>query len=86
MVHAVGVTPDAWRGSPPGRNGPRRGCEVGKSVPARSKAAGKTAAASGSGDNGAAAASKNGAVNGSGTRLVIVESPAKARTIAGYLG
>jgi DNA topoisomerase-1 len=39
-----------------------------------------------SGVNGAAAASKNGAVNGNGTRLVIVESPAKARTIAGYLG
>jgi DNA topoisomerase-1 len=52
-------------------------------VPARSKAAGKTAAASGNGDS-AAAASRNGA--GSGTRLVIVESPAKARTIAGYLG
>src|ERR1700744_3753977 len=48
-----------------------------KSVPARSKAAGKTAAANG--DNGAAA-------NGHGTRLVIVESPASARTIAGYLG
>ena len=52
-------------------------------MPARSKAAGKTAA-SGSGDNGAAPASSNGA--GNGTRLVIVESPAKARTIAGYLG
>jgi DNA topoisomerase I len=52
-------------------------------VPARSKAAGKTAA-SGSGDNGVAVASANGA--GHGTRLVIVESPAKARTIAGYLG
>jgi DNA topoisomerase I len=56
-------------------------------VPGRSKAAGKTAAAAGSGDNGAATR-KNGASNGSshGTRLVIVESPAKARTIAGYLG
>ena len=54
-------------------------------MPARSKAAGKTAAASGNGDN-RAAASRNGAGNGSGTRLVIVESPAKARTIAGYLG
>jgi len=54
-------------------------------VPARSKAAGKTAA-SGDGDNGAAPASGNGASNGGGTRLVIVESPAKARTIAGYLG
>ncbi len=53
-------------------------------MPARSKAAGKSAAASGSGDK--AAASRNTASNGSGTRLVIVESPAKARTIAGYLG
>ncbi len=53
-------------------------------MPARSKATGKTTAASGSGDNGAAPASSNGA--GHGTRLVIVESPAKARTIAGYLG
>ena len=58
-----------------------------KSVPARSKAAGKTTAAAQNGDNGAAAgksAAQNG--NGHGTRLVIVESPAKARTIAGYLG
>ena len=55
-------------------------------MPARSKAAGKTAA-SGNGDNGAATgnnAASSG--NGHGTRLVIVESPAKARTIAGYLG
>jgi DNA topoisomerase-1 len=44
-------------------------------VPARSKAAGKGAAS----DSAATA-------NGHGTRLVIVESPAKARTIAGYLG
>jgi DNA topoisomerase I len=56
-------------------------------VPARSKAAGKTAA-SGNGDSGAAGGSNGAAVNGNGrgTRLVIVESPAKARTIAGYLG
>jgi len=60
-------------------------------VPPRSKAAGKTAAAP---DNtGSSAAKANGATtangaagNGHGTRLVIVESPAKARTIAGYLG
>ena len=52
-------------------------------MPARSKAAGKTAAAS----NGDTAAGGNGAAaGGHGTRLVIVESPAKARTIAGYLG
>jgi len=44
-------------------------------VPARSKAAGKGAAS----DSAPTA-------NGHGTRLVIVESPAKARTIAGYLG
>jgi DNA topoisomerase-1 len=44
-------------------------------VPARSKAAGKGAAS----DSATTA-------NGHGTRLVIVESPAKARTIAGYLG
>ena len=57
-------------------------------MPARSKAASKTAAASGNGDNGAATSSNGAAGNGSGpgTRLVIVESPAKARTIAGYLG
>jgi DNA topoisomerase I len=53
-------------------------------VPARSKAAAKSAA-SDSADNGTATG--NGAAgNGHGTRLVIVESPAKARTIAGYLG
>jgi DNA topoisomerase-1 len=54
-------------------------------VPARSKSA-----ASDSADNGTATgngATGNGATgNGHGTRLVIVESPAKARTIAGYLG
>src|SRR6202035_1321708 len=58
-----------------------------KSVPARSRAAGRTAAAS---DNGDPASRRSDAVNGNGTghgtRLVIVESPSKARTIAGYLG
>ncbi len=55
-------------------------------MPARSKAAGKTAASgNGDGPNGANAA-QNGNGSGHGTRLVIVESPAKARTIAGYLG
>jgi DNA topoisomerase-1 len=47
-----------------------------KSVPATAGAAAKTAA----GKNGTAART------GAGRRLVIVESPAKARTIAGYLG
>ena len=56
-------------------------------MPAKSKAAGKTAAASNSGNNGENGSATNGAAgNGHGTRLVIVESPAKARTIAGYLG
>jgi len=57
-------------------------------VPARSKAASQKAAASDNGDNRAATSSNGAAGNGSGpgTRLVIVESPAKARTIAGYLG
>ena len=52
-------------------------------MPARRKAASKTAAS----DNGAATPASSGD-NGSGrgTKLVIVESPAKARTIAGYLG
>ncbi len=50
-------------------------------MPARKKAAGKAAVS----DNGTGTG--NGAArNGHGTRLVIVESPAKARTIAGYLG
>ncbi|MCL2582409.1 MAG: type I DNA topoisomerase [Streptosporangiales bacterium] len=47
-------------------------------MPARSRAAATKAAA----DNG----NGNGAAGGGHTRLVIVESPAKARTIAGYLG
>ena len=56
-------------------------------MPGKSKAAGKTAAASKSGNSGDNGGATNGAAgNGHGTRLVIVESPAKARTIAGYLG
>ena len=56
-------------------------------MPGKSKAAGKTAAASNSGNSGDNGSATNGAAgNGHGTRLVIVESPAKARTIAGYLG
>ncbi len=57
-------------------------------MPAKSKAAGKTAAASNSGNSGENGSGAIGspAANGHGTRLVIVESPAKARTIAGYLG
>jgi DNA topoisomerase-1 len=63
--------------------GQRAGCEVGKSVPARSKAAGSKAASDNGADAGNGAAGNGGR---GGTRLVIVESPAKARTIAGYLG
>jgi DNA topoisomerase I len=57
-------------------------------VPARSKAASNAAASDKvAGAVNGAAGDRNGAAgNGHGTRLVIVESPAKARTIAGYLG
>jgi DNA topoisomerase-1 len=72
---------------------------VGKSVPARSKAAGKEAAsenAAAASDaavedaprgNGASGNTANGhGTQAGGRKLVIVESPNKARTIAGYLG
>src|ERR1700743_1143530 len=74
--------------SPGARSGQGADVRVGKSVPARSKAVGKaapsddTAAARGSGNVDGAAANGAGG-NGHGTRLVIVESPNKARTIAG---
>jgi DNA topoisomerase-1 len=60
-------------------------------VPARSKADGKGVASDDTtADNdsrrGGVAATNGAAGNGHGTRLVIVESPNKARTIAGYLG
>ena len=65
-------------------------------MPARSRAAGKGAAvdekAGGRAGAAKAGAARSGGarsgatVSGDGTRLVIVESPAKARTIAGYLG
>jgi DNA topoisomerase I len=62
-------------------------------VPARSKADGKGAASddttadNGSRSGGGSAANgADGNGSGHGTRLVIVESPNKARTIAGYLG
>src|ERR1700722_7406635 len=86
MVLAVGVASD--RGGKPAEGLTGHGADVRleKSVPARSKAAGKTAAS----DNGDRANRRSDAANGNGTghgtRLVIVESPAKARTIAGYLG
>jgi len=72
---------------------------LGKSVPARKGAAKDTAAtkeaaksvtaaagSAGPGRKTARAAGSAAARGGDGTRLVIVESPAKARTIAGYLG
>ena len=54
-------------------------------MPARSKAASKAKAASDNGNNGTGTGN-GAAANAHGTRLVIVESPNKARTIAGYLG
>jgi DNA topoisomerase I len=58
---------------------------VGKQAAGRQDDAGRRAAQH---DGGArrAAAQHDGDGNGAGRRLVIVESPAKARTIAGYLG
>jgi DNA topoisomerase I len=55
-------------------------------VPARNKAAGEAAAVSGNGAGAPDNGNGRGNGDGRGTRLVIVESPAKARTIAGYLG
>jgi DNA topoisomerase I len=52
---------------------------------ARSGGAGARARAKGSG-GGTGSGGRNGASGKSGRRLVIVESPTKARTIAGYLG
>jgi DNA topoisomerase-1 len=52
-------------------------------VPART-ATTKTTRTSGGGTKGSRA--KTAAAGGNGTKLVIVESPSKARTIAGYLG
>jgi DNA topoisomerase I len=58
-------------------------------VPARTKAAGEvksTSKAKSGGGSKAGASTRATAGNGHGTKLVIVESPSKARTIAGYLG
>jgi DNA topoisomerase-1 len=60
-------------------------------VPAKTKAAGTKAAETKATARKAAAATKAGgpkkaAADGHGNKLVIVESPSKARTIAGYLG
>jgi DNA topoisomerase-1 len=55
-------------------------------VPAKTAAAGKGAAGRRGGAPKRAAAAQDAAGQRHGRRLVIVESPAKARTIAGYLG
>src|ERR1700753_1558864 len=91
VAHAVNRR--GHRGGPD-RGRPWRGCEVGTSVPARKGATKGTAAtAKGTGQKTARAPSTRAASSraaspggGDGHRLVIVESPAKARTIAGYLG
>jgi len=56
-----------------------------KTAPA-AKTAVKTPAKTGSGTPKRGAGAKGAASGGDGTKLVIVESPSKARTIAGYLG
>jgi DNA topoisomerase I len=68
-----------------------RRCENGKSVPARTqttKTKAGTGPATSRGKSGGGTKAKATTANGgaSGTKLVIVESPSKARTIAGYLG
>jgi len=64
-----------------------RGGKDGKSVPARTTTA-KAKAGTGTRVAGAknSAKARAGSADGHGTTLVIVESPSKARTIAGYLG
>src|SRR5246127_4173588 len=84
MVAAVGrrVTTGTVRRS-------RRRCEDGKSVPARTnttKTKAATTAKATRGKGTTAARGKTAPANGHGSKLVIVESPSKARTIAGYLG
>jgi DNA topoisomerase I len=90
--YRVGKYRSGDEASPGAMTGQGADMRVGKSVPARSKAAGKDAASdrAGAAGNGAARGASRGTTgngaNGNGTRLVIVESPNKARTIAGYLG
>src|ERR1700678_921884 len=64
----------------------QRGCEDGKSVPARTPTAKTKAATAAKAATDGGKKTKAPAANGHGTKLVIVESPSKARTIAGYLG
>jgi DNA topoisomerase-1 len=63
-------------------DGARAGASRVKAAVSGTKAGGAKASARAGGDRGAS----NGPPRGGGRRLVIVESPAKARTIAGYLG
>jgi len=61
----------------------------GKSVPPRTttaKAKAKTGTSPRAADKAGSAKARAGSADGHGTTLVIVESPSKARTIAGYLG
>ena len=55
-------------------------------MPAKTATAGKRTASRKEGAGRRTAAGRQDAAPGGGRRLVIVESPAKARTIAGYLG
>src|SRR6202453_3760523 len=64
----------------------QRGCEDGKSVPARTPTAKTKAATAAKAATDGGKKTKAPASGGHGTKLVIVESPSKARTIAGYLG
>jgi DNA topoisomerase I len=63
-------------------SGAKPGASRAKAAVGGTKAGGAKASAKASGDGGG----RNGASGRGGRRLVIVESPAKARTIAGYLG
>jgi len=66
----------------------RTGTSAKGSTAKGSTAKGSTAKSSGAAKSkgGAKGSANGGARSGSGRRLVIVESPSKARTIAGYLG
>jgi len=66
-------------------NGHRR-CENGKSVPARTVTAKTRAGSASKAPSAGGSKARAAGGHGHGTKLVIVESPSKARTIAGYLG
>ena len=85
MVLAAGVARNA-AASPPCATG--HGADVRLGKERASKKQGRRQDGSGLGQRGRGTPASSSGDNGSGhgTRLVIVESPAKARTIAGYLG